>query len=166
MLLLRHLFFFFIIPIGLIAAPCDDIKNYIFEKLPEYGILKQAESGFTYVELPDDYIHKLALFLKEEGYEEPDYFKEGYHGAHISVIYTHEAKKYLFDEIEEIGSTIYFQIKRCQKIDPLKDGIEALYLVIVESPILDKIRKKYGLPKTKFDFHITIGVKPSKEKAA
>lgn len=32
--------------------------------------------------------------------------------------------------------------------------------VVVEAPELDAIRQKYGLPKTKYAYHITIGIKP------
>ena len=55
---------------------------------------------------------------------------------------------------------IYFTPKECQVVYPTTfQGVEAVYLVTVEAPQLDQIREKYGLPKRKYYFHITVGVR-------
>ena len=82
-------------------------------------------------------------------------------GAHITVMYSDEIKKYGVERIQECGETIYFIPKECQIVHPPKwQEIDEVYFVVVEAPELDRIREKYRLPKRKYEFHITIGVKP------
>lgn len=144
------------------------ILDYIFENLSEAGTLRQDERGFVYVDIDDEYIYKLNALIKDEGYEMPPYFGwKGAHGAHISVIYAKEAKNYKVKEIKEVGSTIYFKPKSCSAVEPGSwDDVEEVFVITVEAPILDKLRKKYGLPKAHYDFHITIGLKYRQPTAA
>lgn len=144
-----------------VKKPCEAIRNYIFEKLPEYGVLKQDKEGFVYVDLPNDYIYKLVGLIEEDGFVEPDYFEgDGRVGAHISVVYASESERYNVGKIEEVGTTIYFRVNGCEIVQPRIDPeIDSYYLVTVDAPILAKIRKKYGLPPHKYPFHITVGVK-------
>ncbi|HSW87395.1 MAG TPA: hypothetical protein VLG49_07865 [Rhabdochlamydiaceae bacterium] len=143
---------------------CQSVLHYIQSELPQCGILKNRE-GFVYVDLDDAYIHQLVTFIQDEGFEEPSYFgNENLVGAHISVIYPNEMNK---DKIEEYGEMIHFEIKGCEVVHPPNwQGIDEVYIIVVESPELDRIRMKYGLPIKKYDFHITIGVKPKIVKAA
>jgi 2H phosphodiesterase-like protein len=145
---------------------CEKIKNYIFENLSESGKLKEDRAGFVYVDLDDKYIHKLIDFIKDDGYVEPPYFSyPNGHGAHISVIYSMEAERIGLDYIDEEGKTIYFTIKSCKVVNPPDwQGVESAYILTIEAPILDKIRKKYGLSKPKHAYHITIGIKYSEEE--
>jgi hypothetical protein len=144
---------------------CEKIRDYIFEHLSESGTLKQDDSGFVYIDIDNNYIYKLIDFIKEQGFEKPPYFSwPNGHGAHISVIYAAEAESYDIGKIEERGKPIYFKIKGCKIVNPPSwEGVESVYILTVEVPILDKIRKKYGLPKPKYDYHITIGIKRSQE---
>lgn len=132
------------------------------EELPHFGVLKK-ERDFFYVDLDDEYIHKLVKLIPYEGFEEPPYFENEHSvGAHISVIYAEEAQQYGITDITECGQTIFFRVKECQVAHPPKmAGVDEVYFIVVEAPELDLIREKYGLPKKKYDFHITIGVKPS-----
>lgn len=143
------------------------ILHYAKAELPHYGILKISE-GFIYVDLDDDYIHKLVSFIQKEGFQEPPYFgSSDLVGAHISVAYPEEAEKYGIENLEEYGEKIPFTLKECQIAHPTKlQGIEQVYFIVIEAPELDRIRKKYGLPKKQYDFHITIGAKPKVEKSA
>lgn len=140
---------------------CSVILNYIEENLPDHGTLKSS-NGFVYVDLDDDYIHKLVTFIEKDGFQEPPYFEgDRLAGAHITVIYPEEMSKYGVKEIKECGEMISFVPTKCQVAHPLRlKEIDEVYLVIVEAPQLDNIREKYGLPKRKYDFHITIGAKP------
>src|SRR5215831_10080616 len=89
-----------------LRANCKEMLDYIFENLPEYGTLMQDERGFVYVDLPNDYIHKLYPMIDEEGFDEPPYFvRPRMYGAHISVIYASEAKEHGI-KIQEGGQTI------------------------------------------------------------
>jgi hypothetical protein len=57
--------------------------------------------------------------------------------------------------------------KGCKVVHPPKwKEMDEVYFVEVESPELDRLRKKYGLPKREYEFHITIGVKPKVAQAA
>ena len=58
---------------------------------------------------------------------------------------------------------ISFTLKECQIVHPLRlKEIDEVYLITIESPELDTIRQELELPKKKYDFHITIGMKPKK----
>lgn len=149
------------------APSCPSILNYIEKNLPHSGILKNAE-GFVYVDVDDAYIHKLIAFIENDGFEEPPYFGNSHLvGAHITVIYPEEMKKYNVPRIQESGDIIYFVPKECKVAHPPKwRKIEEVYFIVVEAPELDRIRAEYGLPKHQYEFHITIGVKPKTAKAA
>jgi len=170
---LRCLHIFLIILFSLsfaqeIPAPsCPAILNYIEENLPYCGILKNSH-GFVYVDLDDEYIHKLITFIQQDGFQEPPYFGDaGLVGAHITVIYPEETTKYGIQEIEECGEIISFVPKDCRAVHPPRwKRIDEVYFIAIEAPQLDKIREKYGLPKREYDFHITIGVKPKLAKSA
>ncbi len=145
---------------------CSRILNYVENHLPHCGILKNLD-GFVYVDLDDEYIHKLVSFIQEDGFEEPPYFGKGLVGAHITVIYPEELKKFIIGEIQECGEAIDFTTKKCEVVYPSRwQGIDEVYLITVRSSKLDRIREKYGLPKQEYEFHITIGVKPKVAKAA
>lgn len=149
------------------APSCPMILNYTDKNLPHHGILKNS-NGFVYVDLDDEYIHKLITFIQQDGFEEPPYFGDpGLVGAHITVMYPEEATKYGVKEIRECGEMVSFVPKKCQVVHPPRwKEIDEVYFIVVDAPQLDQIRKKYGLPKREHDFHITIGVKPKMAKAA
>jgi hypothetical protein len=168
-----HLLRYLCVALMLIGYGCiaqeapSTILNYIQNQLPHCGILKKTE-GFVYVDVDDEYIHRLITFIQEEGFEEPPYFGNAdLVGAHISVMYGDEVKKYGIKEMQECGETIYFTPLECQIVHPPTwKEIDEVYLVVVEAPELDKIREKYGLPKRMYDFHITVGVKLKIAKSA
>lgn len=124
--------------------------------------------NFVYVDVDDDYIHKLVEFIKADGFEEPPYFGgPNMHGAHITVMYPKEVKDYGIKQIEEEGMKIFFDLKSCKTVRPPNwPDIEWVYFITVDAPTLTKIRQKYGLPQREYEFHITIGVKRCQLKAA
>jgi hypothetical protein len=123
-----------------------------------WGILRENEAGFVYVDIDDSYIHELIHIIEGSGYEKPPYFGEpNLVGAHITVIYATEERK---GKIVELGKIIHFTPIACTIIQPANwEGIEGACIIEVEAPELDQIRAKYGLPKFEFGYHITIGVK-------
>lgn len=148
-------------------SSCPAILSYVKANLPQQGVLKKA-GGFVYVDLDDAYIHKLAPFIEQEGFEEPPYFgKPGLVGAHITVIYPTEMKKHPIETLEESDEIIRFTLKTCQIVYPhRRKEVDEIYLLVVDAPELDLVRKKYGLHKLTHPFHITLGIKPKIEKAA
>lgn len=140
------------------------ILNYIEKNLPQYGTLKISR-GFVYLDLDDEYIHKLNRFIQKEGFAEPPYFGFFLVGAHISVMSAKETEKNGIKKVEECGQVISFIPQTCEIVHPhqLKD-IDEVYIINVEAPQLERIREKYGLPK--HAFHITIGIKYKTSKSA
>ncbi len=148
-------------------SSCPEILGYIEQNLPYQGTLRNS-NGFIYVDLDDEYVHELIAYIEEDGFEKPPYFgNAGLVGAHITVMYPSETKKYGIEEMEEDGEVIFFTPKTCQVAHPPSwKGIEEVYFIVVDAPQLDEIRAKYGLSKQDHDFHITIGVKRKVSRAA
>jgi len=147
-------------------ASCQRILTYIENNLPEQGVLKKS-GNFVYVALDENYIHKLVSFIQDDGFEEPPYFGQLYDsGAHISVIYPEEWMDKESTVISEIGETICFQPKECKIWEtPDWEGVESVWVILVDAPVLTKLRDKYGFLSGS-QYHITIGVKPQIAKAA
>lgn len=149
---------FTILSYGQLTFASEEMLAFSREKLASSGILKN-EGGFVFVDVDDNYIHELIKFIEKEGFVKPPYFGDCLVGAHITVIYPEEMTE---QPIEEIGQTIHFTLRECQVIRPHKmEGIEEVYFIVVEAPELDVLRQKYHLPRRQYDFHITVGVKPS-----
>lgn len=126
--------------------------------LPQHGILK-IKDGYIFLKVDDNFIHLLFPLLEQEGIEIPPYFRtEGSPGAHISVIYETERQQ-LPANIPEVGQSFDFSIKEFNSIF-LRDH-EEVYLLVVDSPMLETLRQKYGLsPKLLgHEYHITIALK-------
>lgn len=143
------------------------VLEYVQDNLSHRGVLRKS-GNFIYVDVDEDYIDELIGLIQEQGFIEPPYFgREDLVGAHISVIYKDEAKQYQIDSIEECGQLIDFVPKECVVVRPPNwKEMEEVYVIVVEAPQLDRIRMKYGLPKSKYPFHITVGVKPKVKKSA
>lgn len=149
------------------ASSWPKILEYAQSRLPHEGILKSSQ-GFVYVDVDDAFIYKLLPFIQEGGFEAPPYFgRSDLVGAHITVIYPDEVKKYGIKKIRETEEVISFTPKTCQIVHPQKwHDIDEVFLLVVDAPELDLIREKYGLPRREYDFHITIGIKPKMVKSA
>jgi len=152
--------------VALQPTSCQRILTYIENNLPKQGVLKRS-GDFVYVALDEDYIHKLVALIQDDGFEEPPYFGQLYDtGAHISVISPEEWVDKGSSGISEIGETVYFQPKGCQIWEtPHWEGVERVWVVLVDAPVLTRLRDKYGFA-VESHYHITIGVKPKIAKAA
>lgn len=162
-MLQRFTFFFLFISINCLTAetlPSSPVLEYAQHHLPHCGVLKKTKN-FIYVDITDAYIHQLLPLIEQDEFTIPPYFgHSGLVGAHISVIYPDEVIQYSIKEIEESETPIEFSLVNCQIVHPLSmRGIESVYLITLKAPKLDQIRKKYGLPEKRHDFHITVGVK-------
>ena len=132
--------------------------------VPLKGVLKQQPNGWVYVNVSNDVIHGLYSLIAEEGVEKPPYFNDGGVGAHISAIHESELKD---KEFKDVGREVTFKLGPMVSVEPegWKD-MERVYFIEVDSPDLEKIRQKYGLPKTYkglgHSWHITVGTRPRK----
>ena len=143
---------------ALIAPHSPQVMEEV-RALPHSGNLEILEN-FVYVAVDDAYIHDLVHWIEPDGFEEPPYFGPGLVGAHITVISPEEMQKHGVRKIDEIGQTIRFTPRLCKVAHPGRwKEVEEVYFIEVESPELDQIRAKYGLPKQQYAFHITVGVK-------
>lgn len=144
------------------APDCDKILQYIQKNLSTTGVLKQNVSdGYVYVDIDDAYVHELIKLIESDGYETPPYFnRAGAIGAHISVIYPSEIKKYNIGKISENGQNVSFKITGCQVVrNPDYEVYDSSYLLLVKAPALEAILTKYKVPKRELGLHITIGIK-------
>ena len=130
--------------------------------VPLKGTLKQTDDGFVYLNISNNVINGMYTLIDEEGIEKPPYDQGKYNGlgAHISVMSQDE-----FDEkteISEVGKEFTFKLDKFYSTEPEGcDGMERVWFLAVESPELEKLRKKYKLPKTYqgHKFHITCAVR-------
>lgn len=128
------------------------------KSLPHTGTLQQTESGLVYVDISDEFIHKLFPMLQKKyvNATKPHYFNKGGIGAHISVIYPAENCS-LPDK--EFGLPFHFMI-----YDLVRARIsdKFYYVLLIKAPELITLRQHYELAdKLNFkgyaiDLHITI----------
>lgn len=140
-----------------INNPWAETIAFAESHLPKNGTLVQAPDGFAYLKVDDGYIHKLYPMLRADKFIKPPYFRRSDSpGAHISVIYENEKVS-----LNEIGQVFDFELRNIKEVET-KD---ASYLVlVVDTPKLQDLRKKYGLkPKLNgHEFHITLAKRPRK----
>lgn len=112
----------------------------------------------VFLDIDDEYIHRLFPLLKKLNVQKPDYFGEGLIGAHITVIYPEENVQI---DRNEMGKEHHFSIKGVFSADI---NLKRYYVLMIKAPTLLELRRRYGLgDKLLFkdyliDFHITIGV--------
>jgi hypothetical protein len=142
------------------APSSYQVLHYAKQQLEHHGTLKSA-GGLLYLDVDNAYIHELIPFLSDHGFEAPGYFGHpDLIGAHITVIYPHEVEAGDLTNIEEYGSTIHFTIVGTNVVRPARwRGVEEAYLLTIDAPELDQLRKKYGLPPSLYLFHITLGIR-------
>jgi len=135
------------------------------------GKLKQTNDGFVYLDISNNVINGIFSLIDEDDIEKPPYDLGKYNGlgAHISVMNQDEFKEPT--EIKEIGRDFSFKLDKMHSTRPEGwDDMERVWFLSVQSPELEKLRKKYKLPKSYkgkgHDFHITIAVRKKRKKAA
>ena len=131
--------------------------------LSHTGILRQHRNGLVYVEISDEYIHKLAPLVGEKNTTKPPYFNSKGVGAHISVINAQDVKSHRINFQDE-GRKIYFKIEGFYSSAVNWPKFKRVYYLTLSCPELEKLRCHYGLsPLNKgHKFHITIAVLPRK----
>jgi len=131
----------------------------VASRFPCKGKLDKSKNNLVYLNIDDAFIHELFPLLPGQEIKKPDYFAEGSVGAHISVVYPEEKK-----EITplDLAQEHHFSIN---ELITAKIGPKTYYALLIESPSLLQLRKRYGLPELlcfkgySIGFHITIGTK-------
>lgn len=127
--------------------------------LNQKGLLEKSKNNLVYLNIDDAYIRKLFSLLKDPQIIIPDYFGNDSVGAHITVIYPDEQKNIHLDDLQKKHS---FIVKEAVVAEI---GEKLYYVLLVDSPSLLQVRKKYNLPDLlcfkgySIGFHITIGVR-------
>jgi len=125
--------------------------------LKQKGQLATSKNNLVYLDIDDAYIHKLFPLLRDHQIKMPDYFGDGSVGAHITVIYPEENKKV---NAHDLHQEHRFFVK---DIVTVEIALKTYYVLLIESPSLLRLRKKYNLPDLlsfkgySIGFHITIG---------
>lgn len=108
--------------------------------------------------MDDAYVHQLFSLLKDGTVQKPDYFGEQSVGAHITIIYPEEHKNI---QKKDLQQQHHFLVK---EIVTAEIGRKIYYVLLVDSPSLLQLRRKYDLPDLlsfkgySIGFHITVGV--------
>ena len=124
------------------------------------GKLKQTSDGFVYLDVPDEVVLGLATAV---GVKKPPYFTKKFNnvGAHISVMGKSDTADL---KISELGKEFEYTIEGLEQLKPDDwEEMKQVYFITVESPALEKLRVKYGLPKKHHghSYHITFGCTPT-----
>ena len=139
-----------------------NLKNLMTaaKDLTHVGTLAVTSENFTYLDIDDEYIHRLFPLLKSR-YPQIEKAKYFGHpklvGAHISVIYPEE--KIIIEPIE-LGKKYNFQTTEMVTADL---GPKRYYALAITAPTLVALRKKHGLNEMLnlkgyfINLHITIG---------
>lgn len=129
-------------------------------KLHALGQLKLKGNGFVYLDVDNAYVDDSVTLLPIEGPFNPVSTQRRQMGAHISVIYEDEMIGHGIWELAQAGEWFHFEVKELRYVDRISSkGKERLWLLAVDAPGLQRLRRSYGLkPKLQgYDFHITIG---------
>ncbi len=133
------------------------------KQVPLVGKLKKTHDNFVYLDISNNIINGLYSMLSEDA-EKPPYNNKGFNnvGAHISIIGSSEYDDKEIDNIEELGDEFEFKTGKVYSVNP--EGwkeMQEVWFMDIDSPALEKLRQKYGLPKLMGDhnFHISFAVK-------
>lgn len=126
--------------------------------LSSQGNTELTENNLFCLKIEDNFIHQLFPLIQDNHVKKPNYFGERSIGAHITIIYPEENKKIDKNDIKKEHS---FFVK---DFVTAEIGEKIYYVLLIDSPSLLKLRKKYHLPDLlsfkgySIPFHITIGV--------
>ena len=146
---------------GDIPKPFENTEAFaLAETLPHSGPLKERQ-GYYYVKVDDRYINSIFPLFVQPGIKKPPYFRrDDSPGAHISVLYEDETKH--LSPLVEIGTQFSFTIVQFATVKLNKT--RTVYLITVEAPELESLRRKYGCTPLLHghDFHITVALHDQK----
>lgn len=127
------------------------------EKVNQIGQLKLKSNGYVYLDVSNEFVERSIAFLSPHGAFSPTNTAPKKIGAHISVFYEDEMIGKEIWNLEEAGEWFTFDVKQVRYVQLSNE--RKLWLLVADSPALQRLRTRYGLkPKLKgHDFHITLG---------
>ena len=138
------------------AESVEDDLNVAFKSLSKSGRVKKENTGFTFLDVEDNFIWKGVEVIKKFGFREPPYFGEGLVGAHISLMDAKEGKE--IDAEDILDMEVIFDITSYAIVKPY-GGEKEYFVAKVKAKKLEKIREDKGLEKIRHSFHITLGIR-------
>ena len=127
--------------------------------LQSVGKIAVSDNNLIYLDIDDEYIHRLFPLLQNKEIKKPDYFGDRSAGAHITVIYPEENKIINNEDLNQEHDFII------EDVVAAEIGLKTYYILLVESRSLLQLRTKYNLPELlqfkgySIGFHITVGVR-------
>lgn len=121
------------------------------------GMLRQNQQEFVYLDVDDRFISMLFPYLKAYGLVRPSSIM-----AHVPVIPAREAAFQYLEQIDEIGQEFSFEIEGLYSLTPTSwPEVEQVWFFNLRSESLEKLRRKYFLPKIPggHPFHIAVAIK-------
>jgi hypothetical protein len=168
-------------PYYLLSEKLEELPSQLKEKntllefatrsLPLFGILKQDETGFVYLDISSAYITSLSPLLQDKESEAAPYLKHfPTPGAHIPVFTAEEAElRKLSTKLKELGQVFHFEILDAYQLKPNDwEEMETVYFLAIKCPALEELRERYLLPPTlqSNPFQITFAVKRREHASA
>jgi hypothetical protein len=141
-----------------------ELQPQVLEKvasIEQRGILRQKGNGYVYVEVSNGFISETLPLITAPLIPSFDYTRENGIGAHISVMNESELISNDIWEIHEVGEEFTFTvIELCTVECSYYNRIRKLWMLRVEAPELEHLRRKYGLSSKLHghEFHITLGI--------
>lgn len=126
--------------------------------LKQKGRLARSKNNLVYLDIDDAYIHKLFPLLQDPQIKMPNYFGKESAGAHITVMYPEENTNINARDLQQEHDFFVKDIVAAEIAQKI------YYVLLVDSPSLLQLRRKYGLPEPlsfkgySIDLHITIGM--------
>ncbi|MDB2614122.1 hypothetical protein N9Y92_03065 [Chlamydiales bacterium] len=120
------------------------------------GQLSLKSNGFVYLDVNNSVLDQFVPLLPIESEFSPT---KGI-GAHVSAIYESEMISHEIWNFDHAGEWFIFEMKEIRYVDrKTSEGYERLWLLAVDCPGLQRLRRHYGMkPKLQgHDFHITLG---------
>ncbi len=153
-----HLLFLLLVSCHLISQEKFTIENQptaLAEalSLPNHGILKKNAKGLVYLDISNKFI-SLSNLIDIPGQITSASINPGAIGAHIPVFLESEH----FVPQDELGKTFFFDVMDVRSyMVKTKNGLIKPWEITINSPDLEKLRKKYSFPKFINNFSIRIG---------
>lgn len=145
------------------AIPQVKLLQWVWKHQPILSAeLKQDKNGFTYLDIPDEYVRSLFKHYENDQAKLPPYFGPKRAGAHVSVISSNEMKMKPGLKIEELGKTFDFRIANVCSLKPQGwNGVNKVYFLTLSCFQAESMRSRYGFsPKISedHDFHLTFAI--------